>query len=166
MFESEGIILQDRSTVDVVNWQWISPNSSPNQSTLTNPIMNFPQEPGTHPVTLIVESIYGCCDTVTHNLTVHSDILFFAPNSFTPDDDEYNQTWKPEITGIDIYDYELLIFNRWGEVIWENHDPSQGWDGTYEGQNVQTGTYTWKAVVSDPYDDSKKTFNGFINVLR
>ena len=105
-------------------------------------------------------------DTTTLILNVVEDILFFAPNSFTPDGDAFNQIWLPSIMGIDIYDFELLIYNRWGELIWENHDPSIGWDGTYNGKLVETGTYTWVAQVKSPYNDNKISYNGFINVLR
>ena len=71
-------------------------------------------------------------DTITKNLTVNSDILFFAPNSFTPDGDEFNQSWKWSVQGIDDQDFSLFIFNRWGEILWETHDPNSEWDGTYK----------------------------------
>ncbi len=165
IFEPD-VMCQNRSSQDVVDWQWYSPYSYPYQSGVTIPTFQFPQEPGTYPVTLIVTSEIGCTDTTTLYLTVVDGILFFAPNSFTPNNDEYNQVWKPEISGIDVYAYELLIFNRWGQVIWENHDPSVGWDGTHAGQNCKTGTYTWKAVVKNPYNDSKSEFRGSIQLLR
>lgn len=92
--------------------------------------------------------------------------MFFAPNSFTPDGDEHNQTWKIEVLGVDVYDFELTIFNRWGEVVWENHDPTVGWDGTYNGKPAQEGQYIWKARVKDLYNDDKKEFSGHINLLR
>lgn len=93
------------------------------------------------------------------------DILFFAPNAFTPDGNELNNLWKPEISGIDIYDFDLYIYNRWGEVIWENHDPSRGWDGTYKGRLVTNDTYIWVATVKNPYNDDKRTFNGSMVLL-
>ena len=80
--------------------------------------------------------------------------------------DEFNQNWKPQISGIDIYDYDMFIFNRWGELIWESHDPSVGWDGTYQGKPVQNGTYAWRARVTNLYDDGKEEFSGSINLIR
>lgn len=71
--------------------------------------------------------------------------IFYVPNSFTPDGDEHNQTWKPVFTeGFDSDDFNLTIFNRWGELIFESNDPQQGWDGTYNGMTVQDGIYIWK----------------------
>ena len=40
-----------------------------------------------------------------------------------------------------------MIFDRWGEVIWETHDVNSGWDGTYKGEPVPLGVYTWTFVV-------------------
>jgi gliding motility-associated-like protein len=97
---------------------------------------------------------------------VNSDILFFAPNSFTPDDDEFNQTWEFAISGIDEYNFELMIFDRWGEILWETHDIHASWDGTYHGKILPAGTYTWVARVKDVYSDDKKVFNGSIYMNR
>ncbi|MFT5779364.1 MAG: gliding motility-associated-like protein [Crocinitomicaceae bacterium] len=160
------IDLQDRSSSDVVAWDWYSAFSNPSTSILENPGFNFPQVVGVYPVTLIVMTANGCLDTVTLNMNIRQDLLVFAPNSFTPNDDEHNQVWKAEFQGIDIYAFELLIFNRWGEIIWQSNDPSVGWDGTYNGKFVKGGTYTWRAKVKDLYTDEKKEFNGAINLLK
>jgi gliding motility-associated-like protein len=166
IFET-SVQMQDKSSFDVVTWNWFSPGSNPMTSFSTSPAFVFPEGVvQDYPITLAVETERGCVDTITKTFHVIQDILFFAPNTFTPDGDEFNQMWKPEITGIDIYDFELFIFNRWGELIWENHDPSVGWDGTYNGKIVQDGAYTWRARVSNPYDDSREEFNGTINLIR
>lgn len=161
-----AVQMQDRSSVDVVAYSWYSPYSNPTSSAISDPKFYFPDEVGSYPVTLAVVTEHGCVDTLTLYLNVVQDILFFAPNAFTPDGDEHNQNWKPEIQGIDEFDFDLFIFNRWGELIWENHDPSIGWDGTYNGKLVQTGMYTWRARVKDLYNDAKHEFNGSINVLK
>jgi len=160
------IYMQDNSSADVVNWQWVSPNSNPTSNSLTNPVLIFPEETGVFPVTLIVTTDQGCVDSVTYLMNVIEDILFFAPNTFTPDGDEFNQIWKPEISGIDIYNFELTIFNRWGQIIWKNNDPSVGWDGTFNGKVVQAGTYAWTAAVKKIYNDDKKIFTGAITVIK
>lgn len=136
-------------------------------STSENPSFMFPEGvTGEYPITLAVMTERGCVDTITYIFHVIPDVLFYAPNTFTPDGDEFNQLWLPQITGIDIYDYDMFIFNRWGELIWESHDPSVGWDGTYNGKLVQDGTYVWRARVSNLYDDAKEEFSGSINLTR
>lgn len=166
IFETE-VKMQDKSSPGVVNWTWYAPGSNPNHSTYQNPTFHYPEGTvGTYEIRLIVETSQGCVDTVEHILSVVSDIIFYAPNAFTPDGDEFNQSWKFYVSGIDQYNFELLILDRWGEVIWETHDPNAAWDGTYNGVIVQNGTYIWIAHVKDLYTDLKKTFNGAINLLR
>jgi len=158
----------DGSSYDVTSWTWDLPGATPNNATTQN-VQNviYPQgEVGVYPVTLIVENAYGCVDTTERIVQIINEVLIFAPNTFTPDGDEFNQSWFIHISGIDIYDFDLKIFNRWGEVIWESHDPSVGWDGTYKGKIVQEGTYQWIIKCADPVDDNKYTFDGHVTVIR
>ncbi|MFT5860136.1 MAG: gliding motility-associated-like protein [Flavobacteriaceae bacterium] len=148
-------------------YQWYFDGGIPSQSTQTNVDVIFPDGiSGRYDVTLITTSELGCTDTMIHELIVFPEILIYAPNTFTPDGDEHNQSWQLYMEGIDIYDFELLIFNRWGEVVWESHDISVGWDGTYGGQPVQSGNYTWIVRTKGLLDDGKYTYNGHINLLR
>ena len=159
--------MQDKSSPSVVSWSWISNGSDPNTSTYQNPTFHFPEGiVATYTIQLAVETPEGCVDTVERILTVNSDIIFYAPNAFTPDGDEFNQTWRFFVSGIDEYDFELIIFDRWGEVIWETHDVNSSWDGTYNGMPVKEGTYTWVARVKDLYWDNLKVFNGAINLMK
>ena len=158
--------MQDKSSPNVINWTWFSPGSDPNNSTYQNPTFHFPEGViATYTIKLAVETAEGCVDTIERVLTVNSDINFYAPNAFTPDGDEFNQTWKFYVSGIDEFNFELLIFNRWGEVIWETHDVNAAWDGTYNGVKVKEGAYTWIARVKDIYTDSKQTFTGSITLV-
>ena len=56
--------------------------------------------------------------------------------------------------------------NRWGEIVWESHDLSVGWDGTFNGRPVQAGTYIWTIQTKNTNDDGKLRFNGHLNILR
>jgi gliding motility-associated-like protein len=145
----------------------LSPGASPSYSGSANPVFIYPEGvAGVYPVTLIVTTEYGCTDTVTLDMNIIQDVIFYAPNTFTPDGDEHNQSWEIFVAGLDIYNFELFIYNRWGEVVWESHDVSEKWDGTYGGNIVPQGTYTWIASGKDSLNDEKFTFNGYINVLK
>ncbi len=164
---SPQVNLVDQSSTDVVNYNWFIPEGDPAVSNATSVQVNYPYgEPGNYPVTLVVENIYGCQDSITHVVNVLNDVLLYAPNTFTPDDDEFNQDWGIYISGISVANFSLFIYNRWGEVIWESHDSEAKWDGTYGGQIVQDGTYTWTIECSDANNDGKFTFNGHVNVIR
>jgi gliding motility-associated-like protein len=161
------ITMQDKSSPNVISWEWSSPGSVPTASISQNPTFHFPEGVvGSYPIQLIVETEEGCVDTVERMLIVNSDILFFAPNAFTPDGDEFNQTWDFSVIGIDAYNFELMIFNRWGEIVWETLDPNAEWDGTYHGKTVPPGTYTWRARVKSPDNDKREIYEGMIEVLK
>jgi gliding motility-associated-like protein len=121
---------------------------------------------GDYNVMLIATSDFGCSDTIEKVVIVMPEIILYAPNTFTPDDDEHNQSWGIFIEGVDIYGFNLLIYNRWGEVIWETNDPYAKWDGTYNGSPVQQGNYTWTISVKDLINDAKYEYQGYINLLR
>jgi gliding motility-associated-like protein len=164
---SPQVNLVDQSSSDVVLYNWFIPEGNPAVSTETSVQVDYLYgEPGNYPVTLVVENMYGCEDSITHVVNVLNDVLLYAPNTFTPDDDEFNQDWGIYITGISIANFSLFIFNRWGEIIWESHDAEAKWDGTYGGEIVQDGTYTWTVECNDANNDGKYTFSGHVNVIR
>jgi hypothetical protein len=68
--------------------------------------------------------------------------------------------------GFDPYDFHLLVFDRWGETIWESWDVTTQWDGSYNGAPVQDGTYTWVIWFGDKYTDARYTKNGHITILK
>ena len=159
-------ILSDLSTL-ASTYEWFAPNATPSYSSLQNPKLTFPDgEVGSYPVTLIVTSELGCVDTLTQIINVIQEPIVYSPNSFTPDGDEFNQIWKVYINGLDVHNVTLLVFNRWGEIIFENHDLDYGWDGTYNGKVVPSGTYTWKLQAKDVVSDKKYEWFGNVNVLR
>jgi gliding motility-associated-like protein len=166
MFETE-ITMQDKSFGGVTSWTWYSPSSVPSTSSAANPVFKFPEGyTGIYTIQLIVETAEGCVDTVDRILTVNTDIIFYAPTAFTPDGDEFNQNWNYFVTGVDEFRFELKIYNRWGEVIWETKDIHASWDGTYKGKLVPPGSYNWTAKVKDIYSDKKKEFSGSLSVIR
>ncbi|MCC6701266.1 MAG: PKD domain-containing protein [Fluviicola sp.] len=159
--------LIDGSSSDVVSYQWIMPAGTPATSTDQNVNVTYPEGvAGNYGVTLIVENEDGCTDTMKRVVQVITEVILFAPNTFTPDGDEFNQQWFLHIDGIDVSQFDLFIFNRWGEVVWESHDPKGAWDGTYHGKIVQEGTYTWTLETKDITTDKKYEFGGHITILR
>lgn len=148
-------------------YQWTFEDGLPATSTQTRPTVQFPDGvTGEYEITLIATSENGCIDTVTKILTVLPEVLLYAPNSFTPNGDEHNQTWRVFMEGVDTYNFTLEIYNRWGEMVWESHDIEVGWDGTYNGEKLRPGTYTWKVKARDAVVDQIYDFSGHLNVIR
>jgi len=157
----------DLSEGNIAVWNWFSPGSTSIVSTGSNAVITYPEGiTGTYPITLMVTTTEGCSDSITLEIEIVPDIIIYAPNTFTPDDDEHNQSWLLYINGIDFENFQLQIYNRWGEKIWESFDASVAWDGTYNGQSVQSGTYTWKVSYKVKDNDGKDFKTGFVNVLR
>jgi len=95
--------------------------------------------------------------------------IIYIPNSFTPDGDEHNNIFLPVFTsGYDPFNYELLIFNRWGQIIFESHDASVGWDGSYSGDGhvVQDGVYTYKIIYKVKRTDERRLIVGHVALIR
>jgi len=135
-----------------------------------NPDFTFPdvQEETVYSVCQLVTSADGCTDEVCLDVTIYEEIFFYVPNVFTPDGDPHNQTFKPIITsGIDMYEYHLTIFNRWGEVLFESFNYDFGWDGTYGGQGlVEDGVYVWQIEFGEKLSDKRQKHRGHVTVLK
>ncbi len=96
-------------------------------------------------------------------VSVYFDPFIYIPNTFTPDGDEYNNEFRP-ILG-NIREFEMLIFDRWGEIVYEMTSLDDYWDGTYNKLPCQDGTYVWKLKYTD-FANNKKEITGHINLLR
>ncbi|HEU0228503.1 MAG TPA: gliding motility-associated C-terminal domain-containing protein, partial [Arachidicoccus soli] len=156
-----------QSDPDIIAYKWYTDSTvKPFYSSLQNPTFNYPNEVGEHNLMLVVENSHQCFDTLVKIVKIQNEVLLFAPNTFTPDGDKFNGTWSVSITGINIYNFHLQIYNRWGELIFESFDPSGVWDGTYGGKIVPDGTYIWHIRTEDAINDNKYEFKGTVNVIR
>ena len=175
---SINIVTEYNGTIDFTNlssgatqyvWTFGDNSSSTSEE---NPSHDYAgQNQNTWLVTLVASTPLGCADTAYSTIVYQEELIFYVPNTFTPDNDDYNQTFQPVFTaGYDPYDYVLYIFNRWGEVIFESRDSKKGWDGSYgnngEVELVQDGTYTWKLEFKVTKTDERKMVVGHVNILR
>ncbi len=149
-------------SLNISSYVWIFPDGS--TSTTPSPTFTYPEGFGNQTITLIATSAQGCIDTATVIVYLEDELVFYIPNTFTPDGDEFNNTFQPVFTsGFDPYSFNMLIFNRWGEIIFESNDADKGWDGTYGGKMVPNGTYTWTLSFKSPKNDKKYEFQGHVN---
>ena len=104
---------------------------------------------------------YGCF--VYDTVTIFLEGSLYVPNSFTPNGDGINDEFV--IISEDITNFSLMIFNRWGELLYESTDIEESWDGTYKGKLSQIDTYIWKIRYSDVNKKSKDIY-GHVNLIR
>lgn len=123
------------------------------------------EETGEYVVEQVVIDYNGCSDTAVHTVTVIGDFLVYVPNAFTPDGNGVNNNWRPVMTNISGEDFELFVFNRWGEVVWQTNDIYASWDGSYQGGFVQDDVYVWRIVARDHRSELHE-FNGHVTILR
>ncbi|PWH85490.1 T9SS type B sorting domain-containing protein [Brumimicrobium oceani] len=132
--------------------------------------VNTIKEKAIFDVQLIATSNLGCQDTFNLDLPFFEELVYFIPNSFTPDGNDYNQTFKPVFTsGFDPLDYKLQIYNRWGELIFESNDANYGWDGTYGASKIKfapEGAYVWKISFKKLRNEESKEIIGSVSLLR
>ncbi|MFK7786395.1 MAG: gliding motility-associated C-terminal domain-containing protein [Crocinitomicaceae bacterium] len=88
----------------------------------------------------------------------------FVPNAFTPNSSNLNETFGA-VAGCPLAKFELAVYNRWGEIIFETNDISIQWDATYLGKIVPDGMYSWKVLYqfSDLVEDQ---MTGHVVVIR
>ena len=98
-------------------------------------------------VTLIAYNDVGCSDSVSQGpYVIVPGAFIFIPNAFTPNDDGKNDVFR--IFGRTIKETSIQIFNRWGEMVYDGDGYSQGWDGTYKGQKLNTGVFVYRAFIT------------------
>jgi gliding motility-associated-like protein len=120
-------------------------------------------------ITLIASTSMGCMDSISLDINANLGAAFFVPNTFTPDGDKFNQVFKPVFsTGVSTDGYEMLIYNRWGEIMFESHNIYVGWDGSYgtEGLDCPGGTYTYKISFGLSGTEDTNIVTGHVNLLR
>ncbi|HMC98266.1 MAG TPA: gliding motility-associated C-terminal domain-containing protein, partial [Flavobacteriales bacterium] len=107
------------------------------------------KEPGIYDVCLIAGDTHQCTDTICHKVIIDDVLFTYIPNSFTPDGDDVNEMWGMSTNIADIMNFELRVFDRWGQVIFATDDPTILWDGTYNnggGEIVKEDVYAYRII--------------------
>lgn len=104
--------------------------------------------------TLTATDQNDCVDSSSITVFVINELEVYVPNAFTPNGDEFNNTWNTYMSFDTYSEFHIQLFNRWGQVIWESFDPNVGWDGIGpNGKIVQDGIYSWRLTIR--MDDKK-----------
>lgn len=121
-------------------YSWSPPNTLDNPNSPT-PIASPVDENGTYTVTVTDEN--GCTATASVMLQVETAVCnetdVWLPNMFTPNGDGSNDIFKAESNFVD--DFEMIIYNRWGEEVFVSNNIDNGWNGTYGGQDLEPDVY-------------------------
>ena len=146
--EFKGIFENNSSKGDSIEYIWTFVNNSNTSADFeTNYIFNNNRE--YVDVSLWVSNQFDSNDSITKSIRLNPDLLnvFYIPNSFTPNDDQINDTFKP-IFNIAPLDYKFTIYNRWGDEIFVTKDFNEGWNGLYQNNLVSRGVYVLKLLIN------------------
>ena len=111
--------------------------------------------------TAILTDMNGC--QVQDDVAIIYSPLIYVPNAFTPDGNEYNNVFKAVTNNI--IEFEMTIYNRWGEIVFQSFDTEGFWDGSYAGKPAQDGVYVWKIHYTD-LNEARELLVGHVTLLR
>ncbi len=134
-----------------------------NNSDQIDPLHFFEQE-GDYYVTLTAYDELGCQNSSIQIVNIFSSLLFYSPNVFSPNGDGVNDVFNVSVVGQD--DFELMIFDRWGNQLFTTKNPNEGWDGTYQnGIEVPQDVYMYKVFMSNP-SVGEKIEQGKVSIIK
>ena len=130
------------------------------QDGTTNPTYTVKQ-PGTYSL-----SATNNCGTTQDDIIVSKGICkVYVPSAFTPNNDGLNDLFR--VTGTEVIsEFELMIFNRWGELIFKTTDKTKGWDGKLKGASLSTGTFVYLLKYKDNTSGKSESLKGTVVLIR
>lgn len=125
--EIPGAIVEFRvaSTLPLTEYQWSFGDRSP-FVTGPNPVHEY-QYPGKYEVRVNTTDLYGCEASIEGLVEVKRQVDIFTPTAFTPNQDGNNDRYR--VQAVNVRDFNIQIFNRWGQMVFESDDPGFEWDG-------------------------------------
>lgn len=146
IIENANLLFTNRTPdIEIFNWNFGDGSVSGEE----NPQHTYTAL-GKFPVKLAVESEFGCMDTAALDIEI-LPFNVYTPNAFRPDSDiPENREFMPVGVGVDPVGFQMQIFNRWGELVFESNSPEKKWDGTTKNNHpAPMGNYIWKADFAD-----------------
>lgn len=145
---------KDNSFGKIIFWNWNFGNG------ITSNIQSPPDQVYSSstfirdvPVQLIVTNNLGCEDTAVQKIKVVGNCYIAVPNAFSPNKDGFNDFLYP-LNAYKAIDLIFKVYNRFGQIIFVTKDWTNKWDGTFNGQPADPGTYVW--ILQYTHTDSGK----------
>lgn len=156
------ITATDLSTGAVL-WSWTFGDGG--TSADQNPKHNY-KDTGNYRIRLEITNNNNCTDDTSVYIFVEPGFSVDIPNSFSPNGDGLNDFWGPVGILQGVKGYELLIINRWGEILFQTNDVNATWDGTYMGEPVQEGFYHYRMRYTDYFITKWHVQNNSLYLMR
>lgn len=154
--------------IDSIKWYFGYPNVL-DISYEEDPIFTFPSDfGGFYPVRLEVVDNNGCKNFYINVVQISDIFQYYLPTAFTPNNDGINDVWKFEGADINPDEFRLVVFDRWGNTVFETNDPSIAWTGGVNGGEyyATNGVYNWILRVGSLATGERKEISGTVTLMR
>ncbi len=154
------------TSYNATNYIWHFGDNMNTQSNSINPFFLYPGAENCYPVSLIASNVH-CRDTANELVCIKDIFTIYFPNAFTPNNDGLNDIWLPLGTGIDEHNFNLIIYDRWGNLVFDTDIWGKGWNGVMKDKNdiVQEDVYVWKTKLKDRFGNPHQ-YNGIITLCK
>jgi gliding motility-associated-like protein len=122
------------------------------------------EDTGNFLVTLIVTTETGCKDTASKNIRIEPACSLLVPNAFTPNEDDKNQTFCVYQFGVLKESYNIVIYNRWGQLVFSSNNIDECWNGKVDNAKPVIGTYVYKINFMDT-QNIKHQIKGSVTIV-
>lgn len=122
-------------------WNWGDGSSEPFDPALS-PKHTYSGEFAQYKVKLRVQNAGSCTDSTEQIFCYRDTVVYYIPNAFTPNNDGFNDKLEPAVIGA--VEFEMLIYNRWGQIVFKTANPAHYWDGTVNGNPCPEGLYAYR----------------------
>lgn len=162
-FQPDAFFTDESQFAEAV--QWTFGDGSP-PVYVRNPSYTY-DEPGVYEVMQVVRHESGCFDTATVVLTSELLVTYYLPNAFTPNNDSKNEVFKGKGFFEGMTGFEMTIWNRWGELLFQTNNPEEGWNGRKNnaGPVEQNGVYVVLVKYVEP-SGREIIQKGFVTLVR
>ena len=157
----------DQSLIDITEWEWTF--GSFGTSNEQHPKVSFPEtHKDRYPVKLTVKGENGCASDTIYTVEIGPEFSLYIPKAFSPNGDGINDVFIPIGKGIDPEEFQMFIYNRWGELIFGSDNPSIGWDGTdsRSGEIMKAGVYPYRFLIGDTFGEKERhEYRGTVTIV-
>lgn len=151
-------------SIDANRWNWQFDRFGITNE--QNPSFNFP-DTGLMQIRLIVTHPEGCKDSMIQTLDIRPEIRWFMPNAFTPNGDSNNEEFLGKGFMFGATNFQMTIWNRWGELVYETSSPTDAWNGRQKnaGEMSPAGVYVYLVTFTGPRGEPYE-LRGFATLIR
>lgn len=158
--EDPTISFNDLSSGDPVEWIWnLDDGTIINDKQFTYTY----SDTGVYNIKLVVYNVFGCADSLFKQVIINPHPRIYVPNAFNPNSAHGNDKFRP--VGVGIEQFKMIIYNRWGEKIFETSDMTEGWNGKIDGSPAPSGTYVYYITYTNNLLQSEE-ITGTVTLIR